>query len=79
MNHNSIRRMPRMRRKSTVNLTGKVAEAVFFNYGVSVFFGFDESEERDIMEDCEGAGVWMRPQQEDDWDIEEFHYVVSAR
>lgn len=78
MNHNSIRRMPRMRRKSTVNLTGKVAEAVFFNYGVSVFFGFDESEERDIMEDCEGAGVWMRPQQEDDWDIEEFHYVVSA-
>ena len=69
---------PRLRRKSTVNLTGKVAEAVFFNYGVSVFFGFSEDEERDVMEDCDGAGVWMRGQQMDDWEVEEFHYTVSG-
>jgi hypothetical protein len=66
----------RPRRKST-NLNGKVAEAVFFSYGVSVFFGFQEDEERAVMEDCEVAGCWIRAQEEDDWDNEEFHYVVS--
>jgi len=68
--------MKRPRAKSHSNLN-KVAEAVFFSYGVSVFFGFAESEERTIMEDCEGAGVWLRGQEEDDWEVEEFHYVVS--
>ena len=56
-----------------------VAEAVFFSYGVSVFFGFQEGEEKEIMEDCETAGCWFRTQAEDDWDVEEFHYVVSVQ
>ena len=67
----------RSRRKSAF-FSNKVAEAVFFSYGVSVFFGFQESEERMIMEDCESAGVWARGQKEDDWEVEEFHYVVSC-
>lgn len=66
---------PRAKSHSNQN---KVAEAVFFSYGVSVFFGFAEEEERTIMEDCEGAGVWLRGQDEDDWEVEEFHYVVSV-
>ncbi|WRT69029.1 uncharacterized protein IL334_006012 [Kwoniella shivajii] len=63
------------RRKS--HSTQNVAEAVFFSYGVSVFFGFGEGEEREIMEDCETAGTWMRGLQEDDWEVEEFHYVYD--
>lgn len=55
-----------------------VAEAVFFSYGVSVFFGFQEREEKEIMEDCEKAGTWIRPQKEDDWEVEECHYMVGA-
>jgi uncharacterized Rmd1/YagE family protein len=68
-------RPTRPRRKST-NLSGKVAEAVFFSYGVSVFFGFQEDEERAVMEDCERAGCWGHGEVEEDWEIEEFHYVV---
>ena len=67
----------RNRRKSQAASHGKIAEAVFFEYGVSVFFGFGPEEERDIMEDCEGAGTWIRGQDEDDWEQEEFHYTVS--
>lgn len=67
---------PRPRSKSA-NLTGKVAEAVFFSYGVSVFFGFQEDEEREIMEDCEAAGTWIRPLEVGDWETEEMHFTVS--
>lgn len=67
----------RKRRQSGANLTGKVAEAVFFEYGVSVFFGFQEGEEKEIMEDCEGAGCWTRGQEADDWEVEELHYVYD--
>ncbi|RXK37874.1 cytoplasmic protein [Tremella mesenterica] len=67
----------RRRRKSALTLAGKVAEAVFFSYGVSVFFGFQEGEEREIMEDCETAGAWLRGQKEEDWEVEEFHYVYD--
>ncbi|KAK4684568.1 required for meiotic nuclear division protein 1, partial [Tremellales sp. Uapishka_1] len=67
---------PRPRAKSHSHQT-KVAEAVFFSYGVSVFFGFGEQEEKLIMEDCENAGVWLRGQEEDDWEVEEFHYVYD--
>ena len=68
----------RIRRKSAINLTGKVAEAVFFSYGVSVFFGFQPDEEKDIMEDIDSAGIWAKGQDETDWEVEEFHYVVRA-
>lgn len=70
------RRIPVKRRKS-MHHTNQVAEAVFFSYGVSVFFGFQEGEERDVMEDCEGAGAWIKGQEQDDWEVEEFHYAVS--
>lgn len=71
------RMSPKARRKSHAHFSGRIAEAVFFEYGVSVFFGFGEEEERDIMEDCEGAGTWTRGQEQDDWEVEEFHYTVS--
>ena len=67
---------PKNRRKSAL-YSNQIAEAVFFSYGVSVFFGFQESEERMIMEDCESAGVWARGEGEDEWEVEEFHYTVS--
>lgn len=53
----------------------RVAEVVFFEYGVTVFFGLSEREERDVLEDCEQAGIWTRPVAEADWEVEECHYV----
>nr|XP_019009802.1 cytoplasmic protein [Kwoniella pini CBS 10737]OCF48583.1 cytoplasmic protein [Kwoniella pini CBS 10737] len=67
-----------IKRRRNSHSTQNVAEAVFFSYGVSVFFGFSESEEREIMEDCETAGTWMRGLDEEDWEIEEFHYVYDS-
>jgi len=54
----------------------KVAEVVFFEYGVVVFFGLEERHERDILEDIEKAEVLKRRIAEDDWEVEEFHYTV---
>ena len=70
-------RHPRIRRKSAAQYNGKIAEAVFFEYGVSVFFGFTEDQEKDIMEDTESAGVWLRGQDEEDWEVESFHYTYD--
>ena len=53
-----------------------VAEVVFFEYGVVVFFGLSESEERDILEDIQNAGIMKRQIQEGSWEIEECHYTV---
>ena len=66
-------------RKRTKSFSDRnpVAEAVFYSYGVSVFFGFTETQEKEIMEDCLNAGAWSRPQEEDEWEVEECHYVVS--
>ncbi|KAL7421315.1 Sad1-interacting factor 3 [Cryptotrichosporon argae] len=66
----------RHRRYESVN-HNQVAEAVFFSYGVSVFFGFQPSEERLIMEDCETAGVWIGGEDEDEWETDQFHYVYD--
>jgi uncharacterized Rmd1/YagE family protein len=55
----------------------EVAEVVFFNYGVVVFFGLNEGQERGILEDIEGAAILKRPIVEDDWEVEECHFVVS--
>lgn len=60
----------------------KLAEAVFFDYGVSVFFGFDEEEERLILEDCERAAEgWVgalgsegASWEERGWEREEYHF-----
>jgi len=54
-----------------------VAEVVFFEYGVVVFFGLDEGQEKGIIEDIERAHVMNRKIEEDNWEIEECHFVVS--
>ena len=54
------------------------AEIVFFAYGVVVFFGFDEMQERDILEDVHGAGTVKGGHAESEWEIEECHYAVSS-
>ncbi|THH19135.1 hypothetical protein EW146_g1999 [Bondarzewia mesenterica] len=54
-----------------------VAEVVFFAYGVIVFFGLDEGQERSILEDIEGAGTLKRKLPEDDWEVEECHYAYD--
>jgi uncharacterized Rmd1/YagE family protein len=56
----------------------KVAEVVFFEYGVVVFFGLEEPQERDILEDIEKAQVLKRRIANDDWEVEEFHYTVCV-
>lgn len=53
----------------------EVGEVVFFEYGVVVFFGLEERCERDILEDIERAGILKRPINEEDWEIEECHYI----
>lgn len=66
------------RRTKSFSDRNPVAEAVFYSYGVSVFFGFTETQEKEIMEDCLNAGAWSRPQDEDEWEVEECHYVVIS-
>ncbi|KAG6918387.1 hypothetical protein DXG01_014788 [Tephrocybe rancida] len=53
----------------------EVAEVVFFEYGVVVFFGLEERQERDILEDIERAGIAKRPFGEEKWEIEECHFA----
>lgn len=53
----------------------RIAEVVFFAYGVAVFFGLDEGQERAIVEDISNAGILKRPMKEDDWEIEECHFA----
>lgn len=53
----------------------EVGEIVFFEYGVVVFFGLSEQQERDILEDVDNAGIMKRKIVEDDWEIEECHFT----
>lgn len=55
-----------------------IVEAVFFEYGVVVFFGLTEGQERDILEDIENAGIMKRKIHEDDWEVEECHFTVRV-
>ncbi|KAJ7035650.1 hypothetical protein C8F04DRAFT_1098024 [Mycena alexandri] len=52
-----------------------VAEVVFFEYGVVVFFGLDEQQERSILEDIDNAGIMRQKIVEKDWEIEECHFA----
>jgi uncharacterized Rmd1/YagE family protein len=54
-----------------------VAEAVYFSYGVAVFFGFTENQEIGILEDIERAGIMKRKMTTEDWEIEECHFVYD--
>lgn len=58
---------------------GPFAEAVFFAYGVVVFYGFTEEQERGILEDVEGAAVLADKLKETEWEIEQCHYAVRMR
>jgi uncharacterized Rmd1/YagE family protein len=51
-----------------------IGEAVFFEYGVVVFFGLDVGQERSILDDIQGAEILRRPMDEDNWEIEECHF-----
>jgi uncharacterized Rmd1/YagE family protein len=53
-----------------------VAEVVFFDYGVVVFFGLAEVQERGILDDVDRAGVLKRKIKEADWEVEECHFAV---
>lgn len=55
-----------------------VAEVIFFEYGVIVFFGLEEEQEKDILEDISGAGIPRRRIQEESWEIEECHFAVCS-
>lgn len=67
---------------SAASKAPKLAEALFFDYGVSVFFGLTEHEERQVLEDCEGAdGCWVGSlgepgdaPEERGWEMEECHF-----
>ncbi|KAJ7460621.1 hypothetical protein FB451DRAFT_497071 [Mycena latifolia] len=52
-----------------------VAEVVFFEYGVVVFFGLDEPQEKSVLEDIENAGIMKQKILEDRWEIEECHFA----
>lgn len=56
----------------------RIAEIVIFDYGVVVFFGFEESQERDVLEDLDRAVICNRPRPEERWEVESCHYVVSS-
>ncbi|KAH8831676.1 hypothetical protein DL96DRAFT_1706094 [Flagelloscypha sp. PMI_526] len=56
----------------------EVAEVIFFDYGVVVFFGLRETEEKGILEDLDGGGVYHRRIPEPGWEIEECHYAHDS-
>ncbi|KAG9127688.1 hypothetical protein FRC07_010761 [Ceratobasidium sp. 392] len=54
-----------------------LADVIFFDYalaGVVVFFGLEEGQERDIIDDLHNAGILQGRRAEDDWETEECHY-----
>ncbi|CAE6523184.1 unnamed protein product [Rhizoctonia solani] len=56
-----------------------IADVVFFDYGkffrgVVVFFGLEETQEQDILEDLYNAGILQGRRSESDWEMEECHY-----
>lgn len=55
-----------------------VAEVVFFDYGVVVFFGLEKGQEVDIIDDLKIAGIVKRMLTPEDWEIEEFNFTVCC-
>ncbi|KAF7309639.1 DUF155 domain-containing protein [Mycena indigotica] len=53
----------------------EVAEVIFFDYGVVVFFGLDEIQEKSVLEDIVNAGIMKKQLAEDDWEVEECHFA----
>lgn len=74
---NKTRKKKRRASKAEPLDYSNVAEAVIFSYGVAVFFGFTESQEIGVLEDIERAGVMKRRMTQDDWEVEECHFVYD--
>lgn len=59
------------------------AEMFVFSYGVAVFWNFTEKQEKDILADltfsasATGVSLVSRPQREEDFETEEFHFEYS--
>lgn len=68
--------LERERQRERERELDNIAEVIFFEYGVIVFFGLDERGERDVLEDISKAGGMKRPINEDEWEIEECHFAV---
>ncbi|TRM63609.1 hypothetical protein BD626DRAFT_402162 [Schizophyllum amplum] len=56
-----------------------IGEVIFFEYGVAVFFGLSEEQERGILDDIDNAGVLRRKVPEPDWEVEECHYTQDPQ
>ena len=64
--------------RTPVATTDDAAEIVFFAYGVAVFFGFDEMQEHDVLEDVHSAGTLKGARVESEWEVEECHFAVCS-
>ncbi|EJD40214.1 DUF155-domain-containing protein [Auricularia subglabra TFB-10046 SS5] len=51
------------------------SDVIFFQYGVVVFYGLDEEQERSILEDTINAGIWIGARDDERWEIEQCHYI----
>ncbi|KIJ15894.1 hypothetical protein PAXINDRAFT_168871 [Paxillus involutus ATCC 200175] len=60
-----------------LELEEPIAEVVFFEYGVTVFYGFDATQERCVIDDLTNAGIFKRMIKEDDWEVEECHFAID--
>ncbi|CDO70365.1 hypothetical protein BN946_scf184999.g5 [Trametes cinnabarina] len=68
----------RVSRRKAASEEENFAEAIFFEYGVVVFYGFREDQELGIIEDVEEAGILTRKIPHDDWEVEACHYTVIS-
>lgn len=73
--NSSYRARPQAKKTLSVE---NVAEVIFFEYGVAVFFGFSEEQELSVLEDITNASIPTRKWNEDDWEIEECYFTVST-
>ena len=53
-----------------------VAEAIFFKYGVVVFYGFERINEWDIIEDLSKQGIMIKEKSISQYEVESFHFAV---
>ena len=72
----SPERIRKLTKKRLKNEEDTIAEMIVFDYGVVVFFGFEEAQERDVLEDLDRAIIGVRTRPEDRWEVESCHFVV---
>ena len=53
-----------------------VGEAIFFKYGVVVFYGFERMNEWDILEDLSKQGIMIKEKPVNQYEVESFHFAV---